>query len=136
MPLHMIKLCVGCDSVEELLDWHRDELTTGRPWIMSTRMTPKRADELVEAGSLYRVFKGVILCRQRIKSIETVGAGPVSRCEVTLDLEPILVAPTPRRAFQGWRYLRHEDAPPDLKTLGDDAVPQALARELRLVGAW
>ena len=58
MALHMIKLCVGCDSVEELLDWHRTERRTGRPWIMSTRMTPKRADHLLDGGSLYRVFKG------------------------------------------------------------------------------
>ena len=55
---------------------------------------------------------------------------------MTLDLSPVLVAPTPRRAFQGWRYLRQEDVPPDLAIAGDDAVPQALARELRLVGAW
>jgi hypothetical protein len=136
MALHMIKLCVGCDSVEELIDWHRTERRTGRPWIMSTRMTPKRAEELIDGGSLFRVFKGMILCRQPIVGIETIGSGPVSRCEVTLDLEPVLVAPTPRRAFQGWRYLRQEDCPPDLRAAGDGAVPQDLARELRLVGAW
>jgi hypothetical protein len=132
----MIKLCVGCDSVEELIDWHQSERLTGRPWIMSTRMTPKRADELIESGSLYRVFRGMILCRQRILGIETLAGGPVSRCEVTLDLDPVLVAPTPRRAFQGWRYLKEEDCPPDLRTGAGDAVPQDLARELRLVGAW
>ncbi len=136
MALHMIKLCVGCDSVEELIEWHKTERKGGRPWIMSTRMTPKRCDELVEGGSLYRVFRGMILCRQPILGIETIGSGPASRCEVTLDLEPILVAPTPRRAFQGWRYLKPEDCPPDLKSAGDEGVPQALARELRLVGAW
>jgi hypothetical protein len=136
MALHMIKLCVGCDSVEELVEWHRTERKGGRPWIMSTRMTPKRAEELTDGGSLYRVFRGMILCRQRILAVETIGAGPASRCEVTLDLEPVLVAPTPRRAFQGWRYLREEDCPPDLRAAGDDAVPQDLARELRLVGAW
>jgi hypothetical protein len=136
MALHMIKLCVGCDSVEELLEWHRTERDGGQPWIMQTRQTPKRAAELIEGGSLYRVYKGMILSRQRIKAIDTVGAGIATRCQVTLDLDVVLVAPTPRRAFQGWRYLDEKDVPPDLGRIGEDAVPQALARALREVGAW
>jgi hypothetical protein len=137
MALHMIKLCVGCDTVEELIEWQKTEMEGGQPWIMRTRMTPKRADELVEAGSLYRVFKGVILSRQKILAIDTVGASPASRCEVTLDKQVMLVAPTPRRAFQGWRYLESRDAPPDLAPFGEEiAVPQVLARALRELGAW
>jgi hypothetical protein len=136
MALHMIKLCVGCDTVEELVDWHRQERDTGRPWIMSTRQTPRRAEELLRGGSLYRVFRGMILCRQRILAVDCIGAGPASRCEVTLDLDVMLVAPTPRRAFQGWRYLEEKDAPADLCPFGAEAVPQGLARELRALGAW
>ena len=136
MALHMIKLCVGCDSVEELLEWHREERRGHRPWIMSTRMTPKRADELVEGGSLYRVYKGMILSRQRILAVDCVGAGQARRCEVTLDLEVVRVAPTPRRAFQGWRYFKQEDCPPDLGVHGDEATPPELAMELRAIGAW
>ncbi|MGZ8362957.1 MAG: DUF1489 family protein [Caulobacteraceae bacterium] len=136
MPLHLIKLCVGADTVQDLLDWHAEERAGHRPWIMPTRQTPKRADELIAGGSLYRVFKGMILCRQRILAVECIGSGPASRCEVTVDLEPVLVAPTPRRAFQGWRYLKPEDAPPDLGVDGDEATPQELARELRAIGAW
>jgi hypothetical protein len=68
--------------------------------------------------------------------VNTVGEGVTARCEVTLDPEPVRVAPTPRRAFQGWRYLEPRDAPPDLSlgTFGD--VPTELARRLREVGAW
>ncbi|MCC7268570.1 MAG: DUF1489 domain-containing protein [Caulobacteraceae bacterium] len=133
MPLHMIKLCVGCDTVQDLVDWHasgHDE------WIMRTRQTPKRAAELMDGGSLYRVFKGMILCRQRIELIETVGEGVNARCEVTVSPEIVLTVPTPRRAFQGWRYLQQREAPPDLSTYDNDAAPPELARQLREIGAW
>lgn len=133
MPLHMIKLVVGCDTIEDLLDWHAGQ---GRPWIMHTRQTPKRASELLEGGSLYRVFKGMILCRQRILAVDTVGEGVTARCEVTVDPKIVRVAPTPRRAFQGWRYLDGKDAPPDLDGGEDGEIPPELARQLREAGAW
>lgn len=135
MALHMIKLCVGCDTVEELVDWRRTH-QAGQPWILRTRMTPKRAAEMLDGGSVYRVFKGIILCRQRMLEIQTVGEGVNARCEVTLDEEVVRVVPTPRRAFQGWRYLDAKDAPQDLaqEMFGD--VPPELARQLREVGAW
>lgn len=136
MALHMIKLCVGCDTVEELFEYHRAEIESGAPWTMHTRQTPKRAAEMVAGGSLYRVYKGMILSRQRILGIDTIGEGINTRCQVTLDHDVVLVAPTPRRAFQGWRYFEAKDAPPDLGRVGEDAVPQALARALREVGAW
>ena len=133
MQLHMIKLVVGCDTIEDLLDWHAGQ---GRPWIMHTRQTPKRAPELLEGGSLYRVFKGMILCRQRILAVDTVGEGVTARCEVTVDPKIVRVAPTPRRAFQGWRYLDGKDAPPDLDGGEDGEIPPELARQLREAGAW
>lgn len=135
MALHMIKLCVGCDTVEELLEWHAVE-RAGQAWVMHTRQTPKRAAELVEGGSLFRVFRGVILCRQKILAVDTVGEGAASRCQVTLDPECVRVAPTPRRAFQGWRYLDGKDAPPDLAGGVDGDIPPELARQLREAGAW
>ena len=136
MPLHMIKLCVGCDTVEDLMDWHAADVGGGRPWTMHTRQTPKRAAEMIDGGSLYRVFKGVILCRQTILDIATVGEGVTARCEVTLDPEVVRVAPTPRRAFQGWRYLETRDAPEDIgQDLGAE-LPTELARQLRELGAW
>jgi hypothetical protein len=136
MPLHMIKLCVGAETVEDLLDWRAATAQPGEPWKLHTRQTPKRAAEMIDGGSVYRVFKGVILCRQRILDVETVGEGAAARCHVTLDPEIVRVAPTPRRAFQGWRYLEAKDAPPDLSASADGDIPSDLARELRELGAW
>ena len=135
MALHMIKLCVGADTVEDLIDWRRTHMPAG-PWILRTRQTPKRAAEMIAGGSVYRVFKGQILCRQRVLDVATVGEGAAARCEVTLDEEVVRVVPTPRRAFQGWRYLEPKDAPQDLlaEVFGD--IPLELARQLREVGAW
>ena len=135
MPLHMIKLCVGCDSVEELLEWRRSE-GEAQPWRMHTRQTPKRAAELADGGSLYRVFKGSILCRQRILAVETVGEGVGARCHVTLDPQIVLTLPTPRRPFQGWRYFEHGDVPEDLRGMSEGGAPPELARQLREIGAW
>lgn len=136
MHLHIIKLCVGCDTVEELLDWRRAHAGPGEPWILRTRQTPRRAAEMLDGGSVYRVFRGVILCRQRMLDIRTVGEGAAARCEMTLDPEVVRVAPTPRRAFQGWRYLQPKDAPEDLSMEVFGEVPPELARELREIGAW
>lgn len=136
MALHMIKLVVGCDNIEDLLDWRATRMSPSEPWILRTRQTPKRAAEMIDGGSVYRVFKGVILCRQRILGVATVGEGAVARCEVTLSEDIVRVAPTPRRAFQGWRYLEAKDAPPDLEDGGFGDAPTELARQLREIGAW
>lgn len=104
---------------------------------MRTRQTPKRAAELIDGGSLYRVYRGQILSRQRILAVETVDRGPSRHCEVTLAEEVIRTLPTPRRAFQGWRYLPASDAPPDLSFGGmEEAMPGDLAQRLRELGAW
>ena len=137
MTLSLVKLCVGCDTVDELIAWWKAEIGEDQPWKMRTRQTPKRAAEMIDGGSVYRVFKGMILCRQAILAIDTVGEGVNARCQVTLDPEVILTIPTPRRAFQGWRYLEAKDAPADLGALNDGVeVPTELARQLREIGAW
>ena len=137
VTLHLIKLCVGCDTVDELLAWRESLRVSGQPWILRTRQTPKRGAELTDGGSLYRVYKGFVLSRQRILAVETVGAGPQKRCEVTLDADMVLTLPTPRRAFQGWRYLDAKDAPDDVGSVGaEQAMPMDLARRLRDIGAW
>ena len=133
MTVHMLRLCVGCDTIDDLLAYHAD---TKAPWLLHTRMTPKRADEMLDGGSIYRIFKGMILCRQRILEIRTLGEGVTARCEITLDPEIIRVAPTPRRAFQGWRYFDPKDVPPDLDGGVDGEIPMELARQLREAGAW
>ena len=136
MALHLIKLCVGCDTVEELQAWHAAR--PGAPdWRVHTRQTPKRAEELMDGGSLYRVFKGSILCRQAILGVVTVGEGQARRCEIVLSPDIVPVSPAPRRPFQGWRYLKLEEAPVDLSTgTGAGQVPIELASRLRELGAW
>lgn len=136
MALHMIKLVVGAATIEDLLEWRRSQSRAGEPWILRTRQTPKRCAELVDGGSVYRVFKGVILCRQRILAVNTVGEGVTARCEVTLDEEVVRVVPQPRRAFQGWRYLDSKDAPADLAGEAAAEVPPELARRLLEAGVW
>lgn len=136
MALHMIKLVVGADTIDDLLAWRLGHSQPGEPWILRARMTPKRGPEMVDGGSIYRVFKGVILCRQRILAVTTVGEGAAARCEITLDDAIVRVTPTPRRAFQGWRYLEPKDAPADLDETAFGEIPEDLARQLREVGAW
>ena len=136
MALHIIKLCVGVDSVDELRAWRKEQKRRGRSCVVNTRMTPKRCDEVLEGGSLYWVIKGVVRCRQVIARIDSFDDGPRTRCEMALEDELILTEPLPRRAFQGWRYLEAKDAPEDLALEAFGEAPPALARQLREIGAW
>jgi len=142
MPLHLIKLCVGCDSIEDLEEWIefrlREKKLAGEPeeQFHTTRMVPKRVEELTDGGSLYWVIKGSVQCRQRVLEVRpfTDGEG-ISRCHLVL--EPVVVRTEwqPRRAFQGWRYLEAKDAPADLRQDSDvAALPPNLRRDLAELG--
>lgn len=123
-PLHLLKLCVGADTVEDLSVWQAqrrsDRSAAGldpRPR-HTTRMWPRRASELLAGGSLYWVIRGVLCARQTIADLQpVVGADGIRRCDIVLEHEIVPVAPRPRRAFQGWRYLTAADAPMDLSAL-------------------
>jgi hypothetical protein len=143
MALHLIKLCVGCDSVRDLQDWIRQKLKDKRrrgekaEHIHRTRMVPKRAEELTDGGSLYWVIRGEIMCRQRIRAVRPFrDKDGVSRCGLVLEPKVVLVTPRPYRAFQGWRYFAPADVPPDLDKAapGAAAMPEKLRRELRELG--
>ena len=128
----MIKLCVGVSDVETL-----ERNAARSDWrIVHTRMTPKRAAEIEDGGSLYWVIKGSVLCRQPILDITTVGEGKASRCQIRLESRVIRTAPLTRRPFQGWRYFEHRDCPADLTSAGATDLPPELVRELRELGAW
>ncbi|MDB5432815.1 MAG: hypothetical protein JWP35_3931 [Caulobacter sp.] len=135
MALHLIKLCVGIDSADELRAWRATRAAQGHKSIVPTRQTPKRFAELVQGGSLYWVIKGQVLLRQTILRVDTLDHGQ-QPCRIELDPDLIAVAPMPRRPFQGWRYLETKDAPPDLSTAEGEQMPEALAKELRELGAW
>jgi hypothetical protein len=121
MTLHLVKLCVGCDSIEDLADWQRQRLRDMRkrgakPHLFHrTFQTPKRTAELVAGGSLYWVIKGFIQVRQPITGFGE-GTKDDGRpcCLILLSPKLVAVRPAPRRAFQGWRYLDPADAPADL----------------------
>jgi hypothetical protein len=141
MPLHIIKLCVGCESLSDLAAWQKQRLKETRAkgqkpeLVHITRMTPKRSDEVLDGGSLYWVIKGQIAARQKLLALRPVKKNGVPHCGLVYDKELVPVVARPRRAFQGWRYLEAQDAPPDLrKTKGAENLPEALQRELAALG--
>ncbi len=140
MTLHLIKLCVGVDSIEDLREWQTERLAQlkkrGQKLELkhTTRMVPKRREELLDGGSLYWVIKGYMYVRQPLIDIRPfVDKEGVSRCHLVYDKEMVLVAPRPRRAFQGWRYLVAKEAPPDVGKAGK-GLPEKLQRELAELG--
>ncbi|MDR3499138.1 MAG: DUF1489 domain-containing protein [Parvibaculum sp.] len=142
MTLHLIKLCVGADDVEDLRSWQAERLAEKRkkkekPVLAHvTRMVPTRAADILDGGSLYWVMKGYIRCRQRLLSIEPFVDGEgIKRCRLVLDPEIVLVRRRERRAFQGWRYFEAKDAPADVKGVDDvDDMPEAMRAELEALG--
>lgn len=138
MTLHLIKLSVGSESLETLDAWHKErKARSGRLW-HRTRMMPKRAAEIVESGgSIYWVIRGVVLGRQRILGFERI-IDSEGKPDSLILLDDVLVPvePRPHRAFQGWRYLKPEDAPPDLGEGGKDIaeMPAEMLAELRNLG--
>lgn len=136
MALNIVKLCVGAASIEDLAAWQGQRLEEQRargavPHVFhATFQTPKRQAELLDGGSLYWVIKGQIQARQRLVGFEDgVKRDGSACCNIVLDRPLVAVRPVPRRAFQGWRYLSAEDAPPDLgRSAGDDlaAMPPAM----------
>ncbi len=140
MPLHIRKLCVGADTVEDLKEWQDGRLAQLGSIGHVTRMWPKRQDEVLEGGSLYWIIKGVMRVRQRIIGFEEWPADDPEdkpKCRLVLDPELVLTEPWPHRPFQGWRYLKPEEAPPDLGARDDgEGMPAELAAELRAIGAW
>lgn len=145
MTVHLLKMCVGVDSVEQLRELQAGrlerqaaagEVPTLRHW---TRNFPRRADEIAGQGSLYWIIKGSVRVRQRVLALErNEDAGAIKRCAFVLD--PALVETRPRRCrpLQGWRYLEPRDAPPDAPKRGGDRaqarMPAEMVEELRALG--
>ena len=137
--LNILKLCVGAESVEDLLDWqatHPSPFPTGERQHV-TRMWPRREAEVLDGGSLYWVIKGAILCRQRILRLDRVeGADGILRCGLVMDPQVIRTEAAPRRPFQGWRYFDPADCPPDRRLArgNEDALPLPMATALAELG--
>lgn len=139
--LHLQKLSVGTETVAGLALWQatkRAQTEDGYPRHV-TRMWPKRAEELLDGGSIFWVFKGMIQCRQRILRLdEVIGGDGIRRCAIVLAPEVTKVVPTLKRPFQGWRYLKPEDAPIDLPQGRDseEALPASLSAALAEIGVF
>lgn len=137
MTLHLIKLCVGVSEISEMEFWVTEAKNGRDTSDHVTRAFPKREAEIVPGGSLYWVIRGMILCRQPIAGFERIKTSDgISRCRIIFEPTIITVRATPRRAFQGWRYLKSSDAPPDLSsgTKIDSAMPEQMQRELAELG--
>jgi hypothetical protein len=145
MTVHLIKLCVGVNTPNDLAEWQDERLKrlkqagTTLELCHRTLQTPRRRDEVLDGGSLYWVIKGFVLVRQRVLDLKAdVKDDGTACCGIVLDPELVATRPHPRRAFQGWRYLDPADAPQDAKSFADetDAMPRAMRedlRELRLI---
>jgi hypothetical protein len=140
MTLHLQKLAVGIEDpghlarVQAARAFRRDGRTLVPGW---TRRAPTRSDALLAGGSIYWVVKGAMRVRQRLVGFEAdTDDGGRGFCRMLLDPELVPVLPRPRKPFQGWRYLRAEDAPPDLSAAGEGAaeMPGEMLAELRALG--
>ena len=143
MPLHLIKLSVGAESVKDLRGWINERVkqakAKGLParHIHITRMTPKRDAEILDGGSIFWVIKGEIAARQKIVAIEPFrDRAGIGRCRLVMEPKLIAVAPRPMRAFQGWRYFDPKSAPPDIGRAEASIakMPEPMRRELRELG--
>jgi len=143
MNVHLIKLCVGIESVEHLSERQKFRLAQAKVdggahhLFHRTRQMPRRRDELLNGGSLFWVIKGVVLVRQNILDLREVRCDDgIKRCDIVLDPKLVVTRPHPRRAFQGWRYLSVEDAPEDLglEGTGIEEMPDEMRTQLIELG--
>lgn len=139
MTVHLIKLCVGAESITDLAEWQAQRLAEKKrarqpqELIHITRHMPKRADEVLDGGSLYWVIKGYICARQKLLELRPITHDGTPHCGLVYDKELIRVVPRAHRPFQGWRYFDPKAAPKDLaKGVGD--ISEKLQRELAELG--
>lgn len=134
----MLKLCVGAEDIEDLANWQARQMQRMPDPVHHTRMFPKRAEEMLRGGSIYWVIKGAIRVRQRIVDLrhERDDEGR-EMCAVVFDPQLVRTYAQAKRPFQGWRYLKPEDAPRDLKS-GEAAldIPPDLDSALKQAGVW
>ena len=136
---HLIKLCVGIKSVDQLIEYRqrREAQGLGRAdglTVHRTRMMPTRGEQIEGRGSLYWVINGAVRARQAIVSLKKAVDGEGRKCcDILMAPEIIRTAPYPKRPFQGWRYFRPEDAPVDMDS-ESSANDEQLAEELVKLG--
>ncbi len=128
MSLNIKKLVVGCDSIKEFADYQIGRYMDFEGQKVSavyTRFKPKQADEIIKSGgSIYRIIKGYMCCRQEIVGFEQyVDSFGTKKCLILTKPEIIKTKVVQSKPFQGWRYLLQKDAPLDLKKASKLKVP-------------
>jgi hypothetical protein len=137
MTVHLKKLSVGSTSLDSLRERQALRLAHEGKIVHVTRNKPRRAEELLDGGSIYWIIKGVMVARQQIIDLaEAKRLDGTPACGIVLAPELIPVAPTKMRIFQGWRYLEVADAPPDTGAGGEADMPSELVAELRDLGIF
>ncbi|WP_281019104.1 MULTISPECIES: DUF1489 domain-containing protein [unclassified Minwuia] len=135
--VHLLKICVGVDQVEQLELWQGQRVARGEPLRHVTRSRPRRDAEVLAGGSLYWIIAGAIRVRQRIVGLDRVETDTGIKCGLVLDPELVRTEPWLRRPHQGWRYLEAKDAPPDLSGRADaEGLPPELQVALRDIGVY
>ncbi len=138
MALHLLKLAVGIENIGHFRAVQERHLADNGSLCHITRFMPRRAEKVLDGGSLYWVVRNFIRVRQRLLDLQVVKSdeGGGSKCAFVLDPELVLTVPVRRRPHQGWRYFEAASAPPDLgasiEEFGD--MPAEMAAELRTLG--
>jgi len=132
MPLHIIKLAVGVEDVDQLIAFQARKRNARGTNYHRTRMMPTRVKEICPGGSMYWVIKGVIQVRQPIVDLHKKTEDGKSYCLIELAPKHVIVESTAKRPFQGWRYLRADAAPPDRTTRGSTYVDPEMPKDLKL----
>jgi hypothetical protein len=120
MTVHLVKLCVGCDTVQDLKDWQDDRLKQ----LKRAGKTPELCHRTLQAPAAEEVLTGfallvirAILVRQRILDLRPdIGDDGTACCGIVLDRELVatgrrqgarskagaIFLPTTRRRISAW----------------------------------
>jgi hypothetical protein len=137
MPLHLIKIAVGAETIDDMRRWQKERLAKHGRLFHITRHKPKLEDEILDGGSIYWIIKSFVRVRQRIIGFEeTTWPKRGKCCLLLLDKKLVSTEMQPRRAHQGWRYYKANEAPRDLPkgVKPQKDPPPKMAAELRALG--
>ena len=134
MTIHLKKLAVGISSIEELNQRQKDIISRYGEIIHITRNRPQKATDLIDGGSMYWVIKRQVKVRQRIIEVkELITNEGKKSAGIILENKLVKVRPTPMKPFQGWRYYKIEEIPPDID---DDVFSDEFNNELSKLGLY